>query len=465
MDRTAQHSLIAARKGWRISGSGIHSSTWLGVVSSRLGRPVERRQGWFRLLEKVMQQALSIEGAIVLAKGTASEPWVRRDSWLFRVPMIEVANVPKGEEDACLVELCDQIFALRVRKQGKIFRLLQDQLVRGRSSIRVGIWDEPDDAGAELVKLGATGWYVIPNGRSDDPIANGPVEAIARNSMPSESGHWWSGAESGCRAEWLVHCTRGRSGPYPWQSREAWRDAVLLGADDGWSHGSGEVLQQIVQTMCLRSAALSQRTRPVVCFSACPLNELLCQRIYRPHRSRWDYEPFGVAIRKEVVLQLGGEPVVYAASLPESGLPQDDPWRFQPIGKTYDWTMEREWRVPGSIDLRKLRVDDLFVFAGNKSWVKRLQEISCWPVINAPVNAYNQSKSGIAQVKSRRPPYLVEPYVESGYRTRCTSSVEALQDAGKSRTATAHRGCASRVGQSSAYFGSSLSARRSYCAL
>ncbi len=45
-----------------------------------------------------------------------------------------------------------------------------------------------------------------------------------------------------------------------------------------------------------------------------------------------------------------------------------------------DWTMEREWRVLGDIDLDPLPEDAALVFAPSDSEARHLATISRWPV-------------------------------------------------------------------------------------
>jgi hypothetical protein len=135
----------------------------------------------------------------------------------------------------------------------------------------------------------------------------------------------------------------------------------------------------------LRGCPLRSDGPPVVCLADVPLDELLSRRTFRAHQGRWDYEPFGVGIRRCAVERLGGMPVVYGDSPGTAGLAKEQKWLFQACGKTYDWRDEREWRVLGSVDFAKLSQDELFVFAGDTDSANELADFAPWPVIVAPV--------------------------------------------------------------------------------
>jgi len=140
----------------------------------------------------------------------------------------------------------------------------------------------------------------------------------------------------------------------------------------------------MIRRRLVRGSALRRCSGPVVCLAAVGLKQFLARRTFRPHRSRWDYEPYGLAIRREAVERLGGQPVVYAESLSAAALPTSQRWRFQAIGKTYDWREEQEWRIAGSLDLSQFAADELVVFVGDLAAAEIVAPLSPWPVILAP---------------------------------------------------------------------------------
>lgn len=358
--------------GWSAAGDGLARSRWYAVVSSRLGRPVEKRRRWFQLLQRVVQQSLADDAALTVVEGTAAEPWVVRAAELYRAAMVRIRVDDHQERDRALIELADRVYALHVRCGGRVEGLLTERIRRDPASVRVAIWNEPRDAGAKLVAQGAVGWWLTNNPPGEDDGAARRAAALPISSRPGES-LLGDGA-------WLIHCTRGRSGRWPWQSEQQWRDEVLLSGDEGRDLGPAEVLQRILHDRLLRGSAIVTSAGPVVCFSAVKIHKLLARRTFRSHLGRWDYEPYGIAIRRSVIEGIGGLPVVYANSWAESGLSREERWRFQACGKTFDWRSEQEWRVPGNVDLQAIVVDDAVVFVGDEQARRRLSSLSPWPV-------------------------------------------------------------------------------------
>lgn len=354
--------------GWTAAGDGVACPRWYAVVSSRLGRPVEKRPRWFELLQRVVQQAIRDHAALSLVEETAAEPWVTRAAQLYGAATVRIRVDDRNERDRALVQLADRVYALRVRRGGRVENLLAERIRRDPASVRVAIWDEPQDAGANLVADGAVGWWLATEQDGEPPRATEEPPSAIWDESPLGDGSW------------LVHCTRGRSGRWPWQREQQWRDEVLLGGEEGHALGPADVLRRILRDSLLRGSAVVTSAGPVVCFSAVRIEKLLARRTFRSHLGRWDYEPFGIAIRRSVIERMGGLPVVYADSWADSGLRGEERWRFQPCGKTFDWRSEKEWRVPGSVDLQSIAADDAVVFVGDERSARRLAALSRWPV-------------------------------------------------------------------------------------
>lgn len=364
-------------------GDGVASALWYGVASSRLGKPVEKRKPWFQLLHRVVQQAIADDAALLIIPGTTAADWLSRAAQFYSCPTVTVIPEDGEHRDQLLAELADKLFVLRCRRSGKVLKSVLTRLPKHAADTLVAIWADADDAGQELLKAGAVGWWlysaaevdfeIIDQNQGDSDTKNSTSEIMPRR-LPDIDGGW------------LVHCTRGRSGPLPGQSEAQWRDEVLLGGTGGAEMDAGAVLVRILKEKRLRAVQLAHKCQPVVCLSEMRLEVLLSRRTFRQHRGRWDYEPFGLALSRERLLSLGAQQVAYAESFSKSGLPPSESWRFQPIGKTFDWTEEREWRIPASIDLSRFSAEELVIFVANRSLAVQLTEFTGWPVILAPVN-------------------------------------------------------------------------------
>lgn len=77
-------------------------------------------------------------------------------------------------------------------------------------------------------------------------------------------------------------------------------------------------------------------------------------------------------MRKEAVVAQGGQEVRYKRAAP--GTPPDDQIFYQNPGTRGDWPVEREWRVPGDIDLTKVDKQDIIAIVPNVSTLKWVNE-------------------------------------------------------------------------------------------
>ncbi len=136
-----------------------------------------------------------------------------------------------------------------------------------------------------------------------------------------------------------------------------------------------------------RILATNQLTRdhqPVVCFSQLPLTQLPERRVFRKHLGRWDFQPFGIAIDRESLAEMGAKPVIYGdeevwASLGDQQRPffQLESTRRQDI----DWREEQEWRLIGDVDLNRIGCDSAVVFVPSLPDAEVVAALSRWPIV------------------------------------------------------------------------------------
>ena len=72
---------------------GVPPGERISLVSSRLGRRLEKRRSWFRLLRTVCQSLEPGRHVLVSAAGTAAAPFLDRCCDLFQVPLLEFCPV------------------------------------------------------------------------------------------------------------------------------------------------------------------------------------------------------------------------------------------------------------------------------------------------------------------------------------------------------------------------------------
>jgi hypothetical protein len=125
---------------------------------------------------------------------------------------------------------------------------------------------------------------------------------------------------------------------------------------------------------------------PVVCFTAVPLDQLRQHRVFRTHVARWDFERFGLAIRREVLLRLGARPVAYGPASTYRSVAEADRPFFQCASTRrgahpVDWQSELEWRILGDVDLRKVPPRDALVLVPDRMGAEMMAPLSRWPIL------------------------------------------------------------------------------------
>jgi hypothetical protein len=93
----------------------------------------------------------------------------------------------------------------------------------------------------------------------------------------------------------------------------------------------------------------------MISFTARPPGEVPALHRWRKGLRRWDFRPYGVAVRREVLASLGARPVAYLPEAELSKLAGEArlfAQRHEP--PRTDWSGEAEWRWPGDLKLTAL---------------------------------------------------------------------------------------------------------------
>jgi hypothetical protein len=384
----------------------------VAVVSSRLGRDSNRHRRIAQFLFRSAAETKRRGGTWLVATDSAIDPWARRAAQLYEVPILWLTD-GKGEgdimhrdqslgRDEAVIAMADRVDAVYIRSGGKIHTAIHRRLQSSETtSVRIAIW--PDDRWGDdhLIQAGAIGWYL-----SVSQTAPVPTTAMNSQSSHAQSSHAQSSntqssntqssakklllglsmdAENLGLGPWLVHSTRAVHGPWPGETIRQYQDSVLLSSetDINVDHRQAiDTLTRIIRSRKLiASAVASSHRHRVVCFSACPLFDLIQRRMYRSHLGRWDYEPYGFMIRKSSAIAAGARPVIYGEKTLLHRLPDAHQYRFHPLGKTYDWRQEREWRFDRSVDLSQFDNDDIRVFCLDNPSHRELLKSMPWKVI------------------------------------------------------------------------------------
>jgi hypothetical protein len=108
--------------------------------------------------------------------------------------------------------------------------------------------------------------------------------------------------------------------------------------------------------------------------------------VFRPHRRRYDFEPWGLAIRQSTLAALGARPVIYGTEeLWQNLQPTDQPF-FQKISVdgNLNSPAEREWRLPHDLVLTQVPIQDLFIFVDSAKDAALVADCGPWQVLILP---------------------------------------------------------------------------------
>jgi hypothetical protein len=148
------------------------------------------------------------------------------------------------------------------------------------------------------------------------------------------------------------------------------------------------------------SAAIRGQAR-VVSFTAAGLWSLAELRVFRPHRRRWDFEPYGICLRRDWLTARGARPVIYGddetwQSLAPCERPYFQRRATRTAGRrgTIHWPVEKEWRHVGDLDLSSLAPGQLACFVPTRQAALRLATVTRWPVFVLPQRAKPQMEHG-----------------------------------------------------------------------
>ncbi|SMC21068.1 hypothetical protein SAMN02746041_01119 [Desulfacinum hydrothermale DSM 13146] len=278
--------------------------------------------------------------------------------------------------DRLLAALADRWILLEIRRAGTLERTLRQELAQRPRPVELWMPPQEDAAsGGGLALQREFSAWVRPHfqpapaqRRKASKKRSPPVLGARPKVVPA-----WT--------QYLYHYTRSRPGPWPGQGLCQWARDLL--EDAPWAdHTSLDTLLRILTEGRLRkSAHLIRGGYPVVSWTAVPPEQLAHISRWHPGLIRWTFEPYGVAVRRRALKALGARPVIYAPSPCYERLREDDRFRFQvhdPPKRT--WKLEREWRLPGDLDLHALSADDWFAFVPTKDDADRLRRHLKHPV-------------------------------------------------------------------------------------
>lgn len=334
--------------------------------------------------------------------------------------------------DQFLIAACNQVFALEVREGGKIVQALSERLKTSDiepTSIKVA---SGSTVVSRLTSLGAVEWICLspsrvqtvegvlftrgscspyqhqsavraaPGTDNESPpdtvgFSTDRFSNLSNSQKLTKSGNKvtyqpimplskWHPNTGWTSKNWsyLSHCTRAREGRWPDQSSTAYLDElILLG---GIQRNSP--LVTLVRILSMKTILATSIRKPgefaSVSFTAQPPPILFKKRRFEKHLGRWDWEPYGIMIRRDILENRNALPVLYRTKDEMSGLCIEDLRRSQIYsedGSSRDWRDEMEWRFFGNCELSDISSTEAIVFVRTLKEAQLVSMLSHWPVL------------------------------------------------------------------------------------
>lgn len=413
------------------------TTTWSGIVGSRLNRTDEDFCGWPSWIEEAVRALARDHRTLLLVDGTTTTaivgPLARQaklnclsiqlppekkrtpgvGQWLIEIlDKLTIANNPQSTlwlsgpakaavapleqlplRDRAVFALAHRLVALSIRPQGIVAELLGHRLRDERfpiGTVSIRLPSGQPITNREWLDQQAVGWY-LPT-RQCSSTRRSPNNSVAAdcsaNTRSVAVSQWTAHASLWHESSgYLLHCVRGDDGQAFRNGQvEAVLDAVAQGELKLYS--PYEVLLKVLASRRVRASGKLLRTgTSAVSFTAVPLLQLMKRRRYQAHLGRWDWEPYGLMMRRDVLEQLGARPVIYGDEALFEHLDADDRHFFQPArrrsarSENEHWQAEEEWRLLDDVRLGELPPGSLVLFVETAVQAQALAAHGPWPVI------------------------------------------------------------------------------------
>lgn len=234
---------------------------------------------------------------------TAEPPLIQahpKDSWQVR--------------DRLAFAAAEAIYPVSIRPEGRLERLMQEPEFRSRI-------------------------------RNDFRIPWTPCGFIPRYTL---TGRSWRPLSPG---EWLVHWTRACPGKWPGEAmHEYFHDMFANGTV--YARNAAETLLRIIGESRIRGSSwkMPGGAHAVALTSLSPGDAIKLMR-WRKRYVHLAFEPYGIAIRKEELVERGAGKVRYVRS---GELSTETDLFAHAAGEEDGWMREREWRLSGDLDMSSI---------------------------------------------------------------------------------------------------------------
>ncbi len=392
----------------------------VSIVMSHRGRAMELDSAIRASIDRLLEQFRRDDLTLLASDETPMGSYLLNAARRFGLRLMELASPPTARTDPdgmpwvdrALVALPEKVYVVEVRPESKTIALLMRRLKDPRfpqASVYVEVG--PMVAGQVTSRVGQQKTNLRRSVATETLLQHGSVAHIyspvpwdetesedvsARHDRSSTSRVLFDNFNTSVvpilrrlkdydkiGSEWpyLTHCTRACFGPWPDQSVEGYFDDLLVGGNTSAQAGSPlATLRRILeQQRLIATKHLKRSEDTTVSFSQVPMPELLSRRCFRSHLGRWDWEPYGICIKRNQLESLGARPVIYRPIDAWESLPDEDRPFFQPNESS--WEAELEWRIVDDLHLAAIPFEAGLVFVPTMEEAIELSKVSRFPIL------------------------------------------------------------------------------------
>jgi hypothetical protein len=183
--------------------------------------------------------------------------------------------------------------------------------------------------------------------------------------------------------DFVTHWTKRAYGPFPSERPYDYYSAIVSSGDK-YAHDAEAALVNIITTRKIYGSLGNVKGgNPAVSFTGLKPSDAVNLMTWRKRKVCYTFEPYGIAIRKEVALDAGIKPVRYIKRERNSPInnKHDIPDEFTQGYSKGQWWREDEHRYIGDLDLNILDTDDIRVLLPTEEVRERIKKLTKYEVV------------------------------------------------------------------------------------
>ncbi|MBD3234890.1 MAG: hypothetical protein GF315_14295 [candidate division Zixibacteria bacterium] len=180
---------------------------------------------------------------------------------------------------------------------------------------------------------------------------------------------------------YLTHWTRTSNGKWHREKEALYYQAVINSFDEYARSGKATLRRIINEGRLIASNRHLHRNVEAVAFTGLSPAESVKLMKWRPRLVAMNFEPYGIAIDKQIARQLGIRKVLYGSPEMYNVLSNADRPFFHSLGEIGEWMPEQEFRHLGDFSFNEIPRDKLKIIVKTDAEVAEFERITSFEVL------------------------------------------------------------------------------------